>query len=40
MRQFLKFTLATIVGLVLFSVLGFLVLAGIVGAAASAGDRK
>ena len=40
MRQFLKFTLATIVGLVLFSVLGFLLLAGIAGAAARAGDHK
>ena len=40
MRQFLKFVLATLVGLALFSLLGFLVLAGIVGAAKSAGDRK
>ena len=40
MRQFLKFLLATLVGLALFSFLGFLVLAGIVGAAKSAGDHK
>ncbi|UOQ96297.1 signal peptide peptidase SppA [Hymenobacter sp. 5317J-9] len=40
MRQFFKFVLATIVGLAAFSFIGFLVLAGIIGAAASAGDRK
>ena len=40
MRQFLKFVLATIVGLALFSFLGFLVLAGIIGAAKSAGEHK
>jgi len=40
MSQFLKFVLATIVGLLAFSFLGFLVLAGIVGAAKSAGDHK
>ena len=40
MRQFLKFVLATIVGLVAFSFIGFLVLAGIIGAAKSAGEHK
>ena len=40
MRQFLKFTLATLVGLVLFFVLGAVVLAGIVGAASSASKNK
>ena len=40
MRQFLKFVVATLVGLVVFSFLGFLIMAGIIGAAASAGDRK
>ncbi|MDB5236390.1 MAG: signal peptide peptidase SppA [Hymenobacter sp.] len=40
MRQFLKYVLATIVGLLAFSFLGFLLLAGIIGAAASAGDHK
>lgn len=40
MRQFLKFTLATLVGLVLFFVLGAVVLAGIVGAASSASKSK
>ncbi|MFD2717645.1 signal peptide peptidase SppA [Hymenobacter monticola] len=40
MRQFFKFVLATIVGLVAFSFIGFLILAGIIGAAASAGDKK
>ena len=40
MRQFLKFVLATIVGLALFSFLGFLVVAGIIGAAKSAGEHK
>ena len=40
MRQFLKYVLATIVGLLAFSLLGFLILAGIIGAAKSAGDRK
>ena len=40
MRQFLKFTLATVAGLVLFAVLGFLLLAGLIGAAASAGSDK
>ncbi|MBF9140161.1 signal peptide peptidase SppA [Hymenobacter properus] len=40
MRQFFKFVLATIVGLAAFSFIGFLILAGIIGAAASAGDKK
>ena len=40
MRQFLKYVLATIVGLLAFSFLGFLVLAGIVAAAKSAGEHK
>ncbi|MDQ2772604.1 MAG: signal peptide peptidase SppA [Bacteroidota bacterium] len=40
MRQFFKFVLATLVGLVAFSFIGFLILAGIIGAASSAGDHK
>lgn len=36
MRQFFKFVLATIVGLLAFSFLGFLLLAAIIGAASSA----
>ena len=40
MRQFFKYVLATIVGLLAFSFLGFLILTGIIGAAKSAGDRK
>ncbi|MBF9237852.1 signal peptide peptidase SppA [Hymenobacter sp. BT683] len=40
MRQFLKYVLATLVGLVAFSFLGFLLLAAIIGAAKSAGERK
>ncbi len=40
MAQFLKFTLATVVGLFLFALLGFLVLLGIAGAAASSADKK
>ena len=40
MRQFFKYVLATIVGLLAFSFLGFLLLAGIIGAAKSAGDHK
>ncbi|WP_310395050.1 signal peptide peptidase SppA [Hymenobacter sp.] len=40
MRQFFKFVLATVVGLVAFSFLGFVVLALVVGAAKSAGDQK
>ena len=39
MRQFFKYVLATLVGLVAFSFLGFLLLAGIIGAASSA-DHK
>ena len=40
MRQFLKYVLATVVGLLAFSLLGFLIVVGIVSAAKSAGDRK
>ena len=40
MRQFLKYVLATIVGLLAFTFLGFLVLVGIIGAAKSAGEHK
>ncbi|WP_426061529.1 signal peptide peptidase SppA [Hymenobacter sp. B1770] len=40
MRQFFKYVLATIVGLVAFSFLGFILLAAIIGAAKSAGERK
>ena len=40
MRQFFKYVLATIVGLLAFSFLSFLVLAGIVAAAKSAGEHK
>jgi len=40
MRQFFKYVLATLVGLVAFSLLGFLVLAAVIGAAKSAGDHK
>ena len=40
MRQFLKFVLATIVGFGVFAVIGLLVVAGIIGAAASGGDKK
>ena len=40
MRQFLKFVLATLVGLLAFSFIGFLILAGIIGAAKSAGEHK
>lgn len=39
MKQFLKFTLATIVGIILTSILGFLVMLGIFGAIAGAGDK-
>jgi len=39
MRQFLKYVLATIVGLLLFSFVGFLLLIGI-GAAISSSDSK
>jgi protease-4 len=40
MRQFFKFVLATIVGLVAFSFIGFLIMAGIIGAAASSDGKK
>ncbi|MVN75291.1 signal peptide peptidase SppA [Hymenobacter sp. HMF4947] len=40
MRQFFKFVLATVVGLVLFSVLGFVVLAGLIGVASSGSDKS
>ncbi|MBO2007961.1 signal peptide peptidase SppA [Hymenobacter negativus] len=40
MRQFLKFVLATVVGLFVFGFLGFLVMAGIIGAAVSSDDHK
>ena len=40
MRQFFKYVLATLTGLVLFVGLGFVLLAGIVSVAASAGDEK
>src|SRR6476661_1787305 len=40
MRQFFKFVLATIVGLLVFGFIGFLIMAGIIGAAASSADKK
>jgi protease-4 len=40
MRQFLKFVLATIVGLALFAVLGVVIMVGIIGAAVSSDDHK
>ncbi|MBD2767563.1 signal peptide peptidase SppA [Hymenobacter sp. BT664] len=40
MVQFFKFVLATIVGLLAFSLLGFLLLAAIIGTAKSAGDHQ
>ena len=40
MRQFFKFVLATIVGLVAFSFIGFLIFAGVIGAAVSADGKK
>jgi protease-4 len=40
MRQFFKFVLATIIGLLIFGFVGFLIMAGIIGAAASSGDDK
>ncbi|MDO7876326.1 signal peptide peptidase SppA [Hymenobacter sp. ASUV-10] len=40
MRQFFKFVLATIVGLGVFSVIGFVVLIGIIAAAAAGGSEK
>lgn len=39
MKQFLKFTLATIVGVILASTIGLLVIFGIFGAIAGAGDK-
>lgn len=39
MKQFLKFTLATIVGIILTSILGLLIMLGVVGAIAGAGDK-
>lgn len=38
MRQFLKYLLATLLGLVIFTLLGILIFAGIIGAASSKGD--
>ncbi len=38
MRQFLKYLLATLLGLFIFSLLGFFILAGIIGAASSKKD--
>ncbi|MEZ0607276.1 signal peptide peptidase SppA [Fibrella sp. WM1] len=38
MRQFLKYLLATLLGLVIFSLLGIIIFAGIIGAASSKGD--
>jgi protease-4 len=40
MRQFFKFVLATLVGLVVFSVLGFVVIIGLVAALGSSGTSK
>ncbi|RIV20626.1 signal peptide peptidase SppA [Fibrisoma montanum] len=40
MRQFFKYVLATIVGLLLFSIVGFLLLIGIGSAISSTADRK
>ena len=39
MKQFLKFTLATIVGVILASLLGTLIMLGIFGAIVSSGDK-
>jgi len=39
MKQFLKFTLATMVGIILVWILGLLIFFGIVGAIASSGDK-
>ncbi len=38
MKQFLKFTFATIVGLIIFTIVGSLVMMGIIGAVAASGD--
>ena len=40
MRQFFKFVLATVVGLLVFSLLGFVLLAGLVAAVESSGPSK
>ena len=40
MRQFFKFVLATVVGLLVFSILGFVLLAGLVAAIGSSGPSK
>lgn len=40
MKQFLKFTLATIVGIFVTSLLGMLILFGIIGAIAASGDKE
>ena len=40
MRQFLKYVLATIIGLLLFSVIGFLLLVGVGTALSSSSDKK
>lgn len=40
MRQFLKYVLATIIGLILFSFVGFLLLIGFAAALSSTGDQK
>lgn len=39
MKQFLKFTLATIVGIIITSLIGLMILFGIIGAAASSSDK-
>lgn len=39
MKQFLKFTLATIVGIIITSLLGFLLLFGFIGAIASTSEK-
>ncbi|GAB4045329.1 signal peptide peptidase SppA [Spirosoma litoris] len=40
MRQFLKYVLATIIGLILFSFVGFLLLIGFAAALSTSGDKK
>lgn len=40
MKQFLKFTLATIVGIIITTILGLVILFGIFGAVAAAGDSE
>ena len=39
MKQFLKFTLATIVGIIITSIIGMLLMFGIIGAIASSSDK-